>query len=309
MRIEEHTELASHSTFRMGGAARYSVVCATEDDVADALAWAREHDVCWRALGSGSNTLVSEHGFDGLVIWFSGNSISIDAHTGRVIAQAGALTATVATQCARAGLSGFEWAVGVPGTIGGAVCGNAGAMGGEMTDVIQEVRVMDHAGTIHIISHDACTFRYRHSRFKDEPCIILSATLQLQHAAVPEEPLARVREVLQYRMATQPKGSATCGCTFKNYECNETEIPALRASGVPEEFLARHRVPAGWLIEHAGLKGARVGGASVSTVHANFIVNDAHATSADVMALMAHIKAHVASVCGVQLTEELVVLQ
>lgn len=309
MQIEEYTPLAPHCTFRIGGSARYSAQCVDEHEVARTLSWARKQGVAWRALGSGSNTLVCEDGFHGLIIFYRGANIRIDTTHARVTADAGALTATVATAAAHAGLAGFEWAVGVPGTIGGAVCGNAGAMGGEMKDVVANVRVMDADGGAQEFNSDACAFRYRHSRFKHERVIILSATLQLTAATYPDTPLTRMRKVLQYRMSTQPKGVASCGCTFKNYECTDAEVAALRARGVPEQFLQVRRVPAGWLIEHAGLKGERSGGASISTVHANFMVSEPVATSADIRALIVHIKDTVHARFGVQLTEEIVVLQ
>ncbi len=309
MHIEERVSMAQHSSFRLGGAARYAVSCLTEQDVRLAFQWAHKKNIPWRALGSGSNTLVGDNGFNGLVIWFRRAEIIIDEEAHTVTADAGAITAVVAGSASRAGLTGFEWAAGVPGTMGGAVCGNAGASGREIKDSVLAVRAMDTQGSTHDISPDQCEFGYRHSRFKRGDLCILSVTIQLSVAPSLAVSQAKIRETLQYRTDTQPKGVATCGCAFKNYECRDDEILALQAHQVPEHFLARRRIPAGWLIEHAGLKNYQQGGARVSEMHGNFIISDATATAADILAVMAHIKKTVLAQFGVALTEEIAVLQ
>lgn len=304
--IKENESLAAHSTFRLGGVARFATTVDNLNDLQAALVWAKEKKVPWRVLGGGSNLLVSDNGFAGLIIWYADKNIIINSD-GTVLVGAGATTALVAGQTVAAGWSDFAWGAGVPGTIGGAIYGNAGANGQETKDVIDEVSVwLD--GKMVVFKNSDCQFAYRHSVFKTlNNFVILSARLKLNNFS-RELAGQRLKDVLQYRVATQPKGLASSGCVFKNYEPTTEEIAGLAAHGVPPEFLAARRIPAGWLIEQSGLKGRRVNGAEVSVVHANFIVTDGAATATDIFALIAIIKEEVFEKFAVQLTEELTLL-
>lgn len=308
LEIKENSALGALSTFQLGGAAAFAVTVLSREELQEVLALAAEKGWRYRVLGGASNLLVTEAGFSGLIIWYRDKHVEIDPASGRVIAAAGALSAQVAGMCARVGLAGFEWAVGVPGTIGGAVYGNAGASGGEMKDVVVSVDVYED-GAVRTYTNAQCEFAYRHSIFKSRSAVILSATLQLQHAAEAGDPQKKVLEVLRYRQETQPKGFASTGCIFKNYEPLDSEIEQLAAKGVPEQFLTARRVPAGWLIEHAGLKGEVSGGARVSEIHGNFIVNGGEATATDIETLIERIRARVAETFGVTLTEEITILR
>ncbi len=301
--IKENEPLAKHSTFGVGGNALFGIAAHTVAELQEAITFADEKKLPWRVLGGGSNLLVSDVGFPGVIIWYQNRDLLIEGNA--VIAGAGAITAAVAGASVRAGLTGFEWGAGVPGTIGGAVHGNAGATGGEMKDSVVSVSVLEN-GEVKKYSAAECKFGYRDSVFKNLPhAIILSATLQLAHAADAAGPVAKMREVLEYRIKTQPKGVPSSGCTFKNVEIEERAVPQLRAFGVPENFLAAHRVPAGWLIEKANLKGAVQGGAKISEVHGNFMVTAPGATAADIAALIDLAKEKVAAQFGVQLHEEI----
>lgn len=302
--IKENVPLSQHSTFQVGGAARYAVAVQTVDELQEAIDWAKTNKVPWRVLGSGSNVLVSDTGFKGLIIWYRDKSLSIDEESGYIEVAAGALTAVVAGAIARAGLTGFEWAAGVPGTIGGAIYGNAGASGGEMKDTIREVFVFEKKG-LKTYKLDECQFKYRSSRFKSNPGVIVGATMKCARAEQGVEPLEKVKEVLKYRMDTQPKGLASSGCIFKNYEPSDQEIQALQKKNIPENFLSNRRIPTGWLIENAGLKGFQIGTAQISPVHGNFIVNVGDANAADILAVIDHVKKTVQEKFGIEIEEEI----
>ncbi len=305
--IKENVSLAAHSTFQIGGPARYAVIVASVEELQEAIAWARTNKTVWRVLGSGSNLLVSDAGYKGLIIWYRDKQVNVDEESGFVEVGAGALTAVVAGATARAGLTGFEWAAGVPGTIGGAIYGNAGASGGEMKDAVREVYVVEKKG-LKTYKVEDCGFVYRGSRFKKDAGVIVGATMRLARAENSGEPLEKVKETLRYRSETQPKGLASSGCIFKNHEPTDAEVAALRSKQVPENFLAAHRVPAGWLIEHAELKGHQIGTARVSDVHGNFIVNIGEARAADILLLIEHIKQVVHEKFGVTLDEEITIV-
>lgn len=307
LEIMEQIPLAPLSTFHVGGAARYGAYANSVEELQEALAFAVEKKIPYRVLGGGSNLLVADDGYPGLILWYKDKTVDVDAENAVVRAGAGAVTAAVAGAAARAGLTGFEWAAGVPGTIGGAVYGNAGASGNEMKDAVSVVTVFD-SGEIKLFSRGECGFAYRHSAFKKSGAIIISVELQLSHADSAAAPAAKMKEVLEYRMQTQPKGVASSGCTFKNYEPKKSEILKLAALGVPSKFLDELRVPTGWLIEHAGLKGFSVGSARVSEVHGNFIEAGAGATAADIFALIAEIKKEIREKFHIDIEEEITLL-
>jgi UDP-N-acetylmuramate dehydrogenase len=306
--IKENISLASNSTFHIGGAARFSVVVSSVDELLEAIAWAKEKKCEWRVLGSGSNLLVSDAGYKGLIIWYRDKTVNVDEESGFVEVGAGALTAVVAGAVARAGLTGFEWAAGVPGTIGGAIYGNAGASGGEIKDSIQEVFVIEK-GKMKTYDNAACEFRYRSSQFKKFPAVIVGATMRFPRAENSSEPIEKMKEVLKYRSDTQPKGLASSGCVFKNYEPDEKEITTLADKNIPENFLTARRIPAGWLIEHTDLKGHQIGTAQVSEVHGNFIVNVGDACAEDILKLIDFVRARVEEKFGVHLEEEITILK
>lgn len=290
--------LASYTTFKIGGSAKYLVSVKSVDELKQAITLAQEHHLNYFVFGGGSNMLVSDEGFDGMAIKIEMNASSVADD--RVIADAGILTAALARASIDGGLTGFEWGIGVPGTAGGAVRGNAGAFGGEMKDAVESVEALVD-GEVHTFSNAECTFKYRHSIFKENGGIVLGVTLKLKPD--PERNgLKKMMEYLDKRNKTQPKGAASTGCIFKNYEFSE---PDSRWVNVPEEFLTKKRISAGWLIEQAGMKGEKEGAAGVSDVHGNFILNLGGATGADVKRLIERVKAAVAEKFGIDLEEEI----
>jgi UDP-N-acetylmuramate dehydrogenase len=272
--------MARHGGWRVGGPARRFFKPADRADLVAFLATlAPDEELHW--VGLGSNLLVRDGGIDGTVICLQGTLDSIETLAdGRVRAEAGATSAAVARHCARAGLLGVEFLAGIPGTLGGALAMNAGAHGDEIWQRVAGVETADRRGRLH--ARTPADYRIAYRRVAGPAGEwFLAATLQLDPGD-PEEGQARIRALLERRGATQPTRQPTCGSVFKN---------------PPGDF-------AGRLVEAAGLKGCRVGGASVSTLHANFIVTEAGATATDVEALIAQVQATVARLHGVDLETE-----
>lgn len=297
--------LAKHVNFRIGGPAKYFVEAKNSSDIIDAVAAAREAGVPYFAMGGGSNTLVADAGYAGLVIKMANRDVKIDGT--RVMAEAGAISAAVARATADKGLRGFEWAISLPGTIGGAVRGNAGCFGGETRDHIESVRVL-HDGQLQTLLPAELHFGYRHSVFKDAERvndIVLDATMVLKQGDRAEA-MAQLEKNLAGRKASQPLGSSSAGCMFKNFEySDESAIAKLNEKyPIPEDMLARKRVAAGWIIDQLGLKGTKVGDAEVSETHGNFLVNKGKANADQIMQLIGVIKTRVRNEVGIQLQEE-----
>jgi UDP-N-acetylmuramate dehydrogenase len=234
-------------------------------------------------LGSGSNVLVADAGVRGLVILNRARHVEIEG--ARVYAEAGANLSSLARSCITRGLAGLEWAVSVPGTVGGAVVGNAGAFGGDIAGSLASATILEPDGKVSEWPVERFEYRYRDSLLKRRPAetawVVLAAKLALTPAD-PAELAGRADEFVARRRATQPPG-ASVGSMFKN---------------PPGDF-------AGRLIEAAGLKGTQIGGAQISTVHANFFVNTAHATAADVKALIDLARGRVQGRFGVELALEI----
>jgi len=310
LRIRDHEPMARHTNFRIGGPSRYYVEARTPEEVTRAIAAARDAGVPWFALGGGSNTLVADAGFDGLVIQLANRGVSVDGT--RVTAGAGAISAAVARAAGDAGLTGFEWAISLPGTIGGAVRGNAGCFGGEMKDVVQDVRVLQvTSDEVRVTSVDGadCGFRYRHSIFKEHPdWIILEVTLALR-SGDPAECRRRMDEYLMHRKSKQPLERPSAGCLFTNVEVNDltpTQLEQLdRATDGAWRSVAHDgQLPTGWLIERLGLKGHRVGNVMVSEKHGNFVINLGGGTAAEVAQLMEAVKGRARDAFGIALRTE-----
>ncbi|MCC7353247.1 MAG: UDP-N-acetylmuramate dehydrogenase [Anaerolineae bacterium] len=264
-RLLANEPLARHTTFRIGGPAEWFLAAETSEELAQAVRLAKAHQIPFFILGGGSNILVADAGVPGLVIAVRCRQVEVRSE-GLVYAEAGAALAGLARTAIRAGLGGLEWAVSVPGTVGGAVIGNAGAHGGCMADSLETAILLAPDGEVVRRPVDGLDYRYRHSRLKaqsgDEAYIVLAAEFRLSPAPVAELE-ARAERFLAQRRATQPT-EASVGSIFKN---------------PPGDY-------AGRLIEAAGLKGHRVGQAQISPVHANFIVNLGGATAAEVWNLI-----------------------
>lgn len=303
--FKEHEPLAKHLNIRIGGPARFFVEVKTAQDVLDAVRIARQHDVAYFVLGGGSNTLAADEGWNGLVIKMANRNLVIEGT--KVVADAGVISALVARKTAELGLKGFAWAISLPGTMGGAVRGNAGCFGGEMKDTVTSVRVLRGDAVVDI-SASELHFSYRHSIFKDvehTSDIIFSVTMNLVQGSKEEE-MALLDTYLASRKSSQPLGSSSAGCMFKNFEfTDKADIERIVMDReVPEAMLAKHKIAAGWIIEQLGLKGLQVGDAQVSDVHGNFLLNKGHATARDIAMLIGRIKAAAREKYGIELQEE-----
>jgi UDP-N-acetylmuramate dehydrogenase len=271
----------TRTTLRVGGEARRVVEVESLDDLV-ALSEHLERDTPVYVLGRGSNTLVADAGFDGVVVHLGPAfaSIEIDATTSQVVAGAAADLPVVARKCVDAGLEGFEWAVGVPGSLGGAVRMNAGGHGSSMSESVVAVRVVDlGTGSLEVLDARALTFGYRTSSIRSSQ-VVIDATLQLRPGNETASK-AMLKEIVAWRRANQP-GGANCGSVFTNPEGDS----------------------AGRLIEAAGCKGHRIGTAQVSEKHANFIQADDAGSADDVAALIEWVRAQVVERFGVRLETE-----
>ena len=281
IRLRHDVPLAPITTLRVGGPADRLAEPGTQDELVAILDAAREAGVPWLVLGNGSDVVVADRGVRGLVIRNRARGVRVDG--ARVMADAGTPMALLVKRATAAGLTGLEWGIAVPGTLGGAVWANAGAHGGEIRERVVEVGTWDPgSGAQRRLTNAECQFAYRESRFKHEPLVILDATLQLA-ADDPELVAARVAEFQAQRIATQPLAEQNAGSVFRN---------------PPGDF-------AGRLIEAAGLKGAQEGSASVSERHANFIVTRRAGRAADVRRLADRVRSAVLEASGVWLAYEI----
>lgn len=298
------TPIAQFSTMKVGGVADAIVTAKTEELLCAVVQRAHDLGIAYYVVGGLSNTVFSDEPFHGVVILSQLEKFEIHEN-GNVVMGAGVTTAVAASKISNAGLKGFEWAAGVPGKIGGAIVGNAGALGGEMKDTCVSVRVYDVvAREIRELSAAECHFAYRESRFKNEPTlIILDATFYFERGDVA---LSRelITKALTHRNTTQPKGVVSCGCMFKNFEVPEDMVASLRALHVKEEFLEKRVIPAGYLIQECGLKGFTIGSAQVSEKHGNFLVNLGGANVSQLRELVDFVKEKVRAQYGVELQEE-----
>lgn len=279
--IHANEPLASHTTFKIGGPADVLVEPSSVEQIADVLRTCREEGVEVRFLGLGSNVLASDEGVPGVVLKLAERFSAIDIDGTTVTCQAGASNEDVAAAAMNAGLAGYEFASGIPGTIGGAAIMNAGAYGGEFKDVAVSVDCITPDGELVTISAEQADWGYRHSMMMDCGYLVVGATLRLgedDRDAIFE----RMEDLRIRREEKQPLEMPSAGSTFKR----------------PEGYFA------GKLIQDAGMQGHLVGGAQVSTKHAGFVVNVGGATAADVRALIADVQQSVYDMEGVRLEPE-----
>jgi UDP-N-acetylmuramate dehydrogenase len=294
--VIEHEPLAPHTSWRIGGPARYYREVAHPDDLRAALTWARERDLPVFLLGGGTNTLIRDAGFPGLVLRYVASDWHIQAHMederGTLCVQAGAPMAGTVRRIAAQGWGGLEWAEGLPGTVGGAVFGNAGCYGGDIAGVLERAWVLV-GDEVELWTVGDMNYTYRSSRLKTQARqqatssapVVLAADLKVQRAD-PRELAAAMARTAAARKERTPWGRS-CGSVFKN--------PPTSAS-------------AGQLIDRAGLKGQRIGAAEISTKHANYIVNLGGASSDDVLHLIDLVHSTVQRQFGIDLELEVQIL-
>lgn len=303
-RYQENVPLAQFSSYRIGGPARWYCEATSTGEVIAAVAEARRRG--WRlfVLGGGTNLLIDDRGFDGLVL--RPNLRLLEAAGTRVRVGAGVLVSELLDFVAPRGLAGLEWSGGLPGTVGGAVRGNAGAFGGEIKDVASEVESLDTATLEPVIrANAACRFGYRSSLFKERPGdIILTATFDLR-AGDPAALARTIEEKKEYRRRRHPLEYPNIGSIFKNVDLKLVPEPVRALCAQVIKVDPFPVVPTAFLLAEAGLRGTRRGGAMISPKHPNFIVNVDHASSADVRVLVEQAKEAVRQKFGIQLEEEI----
>lgn len=273
--------MAMHTTFRIGGPAEYFVTPMDTEELSQVVVLCRAEKVPFFMLGHGSNLLVSDKGMSGVVIQLYKNYARYSINGNIVKAEAGVMLNRLGNAIKDAGLTGFEFAAGIPGTLGGAVMMNAGAYGGEMKDIVEKVSLMDYDGNIIEETCDEMDFSYRHSIVEDNDYIVLGATLKLEKGD-PEMIADRMQELATARKTKQPLEFPSAGSTFKR----------------PEGYYA------GKLIMDAGLRGYSVGDAQVSEKHCGFVINKGRATAGDVLTLIEDVRKTVYDKFQVELEPE-----
>lgn len=273
--------MKKHITFRVGGPAACFLTPSTKEQIREILHICQEEKTPYFILGNGSNLLVSDQGFDGVVlqVYKNMNQVTVEGEHLRV--QAGALLSATARKALEAGLTGMEFAAGIPGTMGGAAVMNAGAYGGEMKDILESVTVLTPEGEQKELNNEELQLGYRTSVVKEKGYIVLEAVLSLKKGD-PEAIKSRMDELKEQRVTKQPLEYPSAGSTFKR----------------PEGYFA------GKLIQDSGLKGFTVGGAQVSEKHSGFVINKGNATAADVMELIRQVTAKVKEDTGVTMEPE-----
>lgn len=307
-KIKKNISLAGFTTFRIGGPAKFFVEIETQDELVAIFEWIRKKDEKYIILAGGSNVLIADAGFDGLVIVIRNNKVEVKGD--RIEADAGSKLSRSVTTAVSNTLAGLEWAVGIPGSLGGAIRGNAGAFGFSISDNVELVEYFDiEKKAIQTLSRRDCDFSYRSSIFKKNlNYIIWKCILRLSKGSALSVQ-SNINEYNNYRSKSQPK-LPSAGCVFTNLIIKELDIDnnsILKHLGILEAVKGG-KVGAGWLIDKAGLRGKRMGGAKVSLEHANFIVNTSNATADDVVMLISYIKQKIREKFKVQLVEEVVYL-
>lgn len=288
-KFEKGVPLKHHTSFKLGGAAKYFFTANTAQDIIDSIKWAKKESAPFFVLGGGSNLLVSDNGFDGLVIKIESASFEIrSCNSGFsvcVYAEAGVKLDELLQFCLKQSLAGLEWAAGIPRiTVGGAVRGSASAFGQKMTDIVKEIEFFDASALeTKTLTNKECEFDYKESIFKKNPNFVILSALLILNKKNKKEIEKEINMVLEYRRAQHPS-APSAGCVFKNPN-NETSAAEL--------------------IERAGLKGEKIGKAQISEKHSNFIVNLGGASSDDVLGLIKLAKAKVKEKFNIELEEEI----
>lgn len=281
----ESEPLSKHTTFRIGGPARYFFMPENAGQLSAVIDYCRTNNERYAVIGNGSNILFSDDGFDGFVIQIYNNMNKISVQDDTIYAEAGALLSRIATAARDNGLTGMEFAAGIPGTLGGAVVMNAGAYGGEMKDIIDYVDILEADGAVKRYDCKEMNFGYRHSIVTGDR-IVVGACIRLKYGRV-EDISRRMNELREARVSKQPLEYPSAGSTFKR----------------PDGYFA------GKLIQESGLRGYRIGGAMVSEKHCGFVINYDNATCEDVLQLIDDVKSIVNDKFGVMMEPEVKIIR
>ena len=285
--VKKDEEMKKYTSFKIGGKADILVNIRSEADLIYSLKVSNEYNIPLTIIGNGTNLLVKDNGIRGIVLKIDLDNIQIEKQENSAIIKlgAGVKNGVLAQMLLKEKIAGFEFACGIPGTIGGAVYMNAGAYGGEMKDIVKDVTYMEKDLSIHTITNEECKFDYRHSIFSEKDAIITNVTIELPYGKA-DEIKQKMNENMQSRKEKQPIQMPSAGSTFKR----------------GTDFITAK------LIDECGLKGYKVGGAQVSTMHAGFVVNTGNATAQDVINLTEHIKKEVLNKFSKQIELEIKII-
>ncbi|MCD6233080.1 UDP-N-acetylmuramate dehydrogenase [bacterium] len=309
-KFKRNISLKNFTTFKIGGRAKYFFEAKTKGDLIRAISWAKEKKLPFFIFGGGSNLLVSDEGFEGLVIKMKNEKCKIKNENSKckIFCESGVKLDSLVKLATENNLSGIEWAAGIPGTVGGAIYGNAGAFGCSMGSIVHTVEALDVSkGKVKekIFCNKECRFHYKDSVFKrNKNLIIFSCVLSL-YRSEKNKIRQRIREYLTYRQKNQPLDFPSAGSVFKNVELTKVNEKAIKEFPQSKSFILQGKVPAGFLIERCSLKGKKIGGAQISKKHANFIVNVDGACARDVLKLIDLAKKKVKAKFGLVLREEI----
>jgi len=335
-RVKTNVALKNHTTFKIGGKAKYFFEAQTKQDIIKALKVAKELNLPFFILGGGSNVLISDKGFNGLVIKIQkskfkiqncneklrgnlvalrneklrGNLVALRSSKFKIIdVEAGIPLALLVSKAVENRLTGLEWAIGIPGTIGGALYGNASAFSKSIGDFVRWVEVLDIKNLkIKKLSKRECKFGYKNSIFKKKKnYIILEAEFLLKEDK-KEKIQKKIKDYLRKRKATQPLKFPSAGCIFQNPKSKIQNPKLLKEFPELKAFNKKGLIPAGYLIDKCGLKGETIGGAKISEIHANFIINFKNAKAKDVLELIKLVKKTVKNKFKITLEEEIQIL-
>lgn len=288
-KLEKDKPLAPFTTFKTGGSAKYFIAVKSVDELSGVIKGALQNSLDFIIIGGGSNLLISDNGYDGLIIKIDIKGLSLEDDT-HIRSGSGELLMDLVNFATKNSLSGLEFASGIYGFVGGAICGNAGAYGGEIKDILEEITLVDKNGEIKKVTVDYCKFSYRNSYLKESGEIVTEALFRLTNGdkkAIEE----RVNEIVEIRSGKHPVSGMSAGSFFKN---------------IPDASQPYGKLPAGKLLEEVGVKGLKVGGAQVYEKHANMIVNTGNATSKDIRELADIMKRKVFEKFNIELEEEVV---
>lgn len=301
--IKKNIPLSRYTSFGIGGPADCFIEAAGPIEIAESIEFAEREKIPYFVMGGGTNLLFSDAGYRGLVIRISDGGLAVH---GTVIQAGSGITLKELTEkaCAQ-GLSGMENLAGIPGSLGGAVRGNAGAFGTEIGDLIRRVKAFNRGTSmVQEFSREQCGFSYRNSVFKqDDALIILSAEIELAQGGVPQAIKREMDRIIATRESKHSQSAKCAGSFFMNPEVSDAKLREEFAKDTGSEAKDA-KLPAGWLIDHVGLRGKHVGGAKVSDQHPNYIVNTGGATAEDVIMLVSLIKRKVRDELNVRLREE-----
>ncbi|MDD5221787.1 MAG: UDP-N-acetylmuramate dehydrogenase [Patescibacteria group bacterium] len=304
LKINQNVDLKHYTTFKIGGPAKYFFLAKSANELINALKWAKKNKLKHFILGGGSNLLVPDKGFNGLVIKIKLNENKISGK--KLSVGANMPLAQLVSLAAKNGLSGLEWAAGIPGTVGGAIRGNAGAFGGSMADVVKRVLIIDPKLAKKNFSNKECRFSYRDSIFKQNRLlIVLEVEIELKGG---DKNLIKkqIHEILFKRSGQPCEPSA--GCIFKNITFSRKHQPLLKKYPELVNITKTGLIPAAWLIDKSGLKGKKIGQIQISPKHANFIVNLGQGKARDVLRMIKLAKLAVFKKFKIKIKEEVEII-